>query len=255
MEEVRSICNSLQKCDKGKIFSFLVKHHGVFGIREFAPPMSHLSPASIQPLNRFIKRGAFLRDDLTQSRPSDFFTLAEKQAIALGLARCLVDFFDSTSVSPAWNLGKVYLVAPPERKADEIRIYVTFERRNQRSFDTMVDIGNPVLLGFAKLLLEIDSGSEITLSGNGSNPQHNWADLCVELTKADRYGNGMYLSAIKECLYIHYNIPKNGDLQARLRKYLCERVVAPLEAAVSSPSSQATRAGRGTLPLRETVKK
>ncbi|KAK3365574.1 hypothetical protein B0T24DRAFT_636124 [Lasiosphaeria ovina] len=113
VKEVQSLCGDLQILDRQKIFSLVIKSRGIFNVGEPTLPALYSSPASLQPLSRHIERGAFLRDDRTQPRPPDFFKPAEKQAFALGLARCLVDFFDSTSASPAWSLGKVYLAKPP----------------------------------------------------------------------------------------------------------------------------------------------
>lgn len=250
------MCGDLQRFDRHKIFSLVIKSRGVFSVGEPTPSALYSSPTSLQPLRTHIERGAFLRDDRTQTRPPDFFTPAQKHAIALRLARCLVDFFDSTSASPAWSLGKVYLAQAPGRKAEESEIYVTFEFGKQTSLDALVKIGNTVLLDFARLLLEINNGSEIKLSDSDRDPIYNWADLCVQLKDAERHGDGMYLSAIKGCLYVHCDIREGEDLQALLREHFYGQVVAPLEAAVSPPSSQAARtarAGRGTPALHEAV--
>lgn len=200
------------------------------------PPKSYLSDAPVQPLEHLIKLGAFLRDSRQRSRPPDFFTPAQKQAIALKLARCFMDFFDSESNSPAWDLGKVYLVAPPGNRTQDRLIYVAFNNGNPHPPTAPPDIGHPVLLAFAKLLLEIDDGNEIDLSQCGSSVEQ-WAQLCVHAQAAERAGSGLYALAVSACLYLHVNFPRDEDPKAEIRRRIHQRVVSQLEAALNRPDS------------------
>jgi hypothetical protein len=239
---VENICFDLQTCNKERLFEFFVEHRGIFSIdaNPLPPLPSLLSHEQLQPLTHFLVEGTFLRDDRTRRRPLDFATPNQKQTIALNLARCLLDFFDSMAGFPVWDSTKVFLALRPGGLSQEGRMYVTFEDGAQDVPTTYTDIGNPILLSFAKLLLEIEGGREIKISETETNID-TWAKLCVHAREAELAGSGLFAQAVRGCLYLHLHISRDGDPKANFRKCLYEQVVSHLEAAVNQPTRKRRR--------------
>jgi len=161
--------------------------------------------------------------------------------MALKLAYCLLEFFDSVSGFPVWDSTKIYFISRPRAGPESGRMYVTFASESQQPFTACPEVGNPILIAFAKLLLEVDRGSEIDLSQYDNNIA-KWAQLCVYAQAAERAGSGLLAQAIRGCLYLHLHIPKESDQKAGIRKCLYEQVVSQLEAAVNPPTRKRRRA-------------
>ncbi|KAN0066705.1 hypothetical protein V8E54_015175 [Elaphomyces granulatus] len=232
IREIENLCMDLQTWKEGSLFQILHEHQGLFSIHDLIPP-SYLSGAPIHSLDHLLETGAFLRTDHENFRRSNLFNPRQKKALALKLAHCLMDFFDSNYASPTWDIGKVFLVTPPGSRTQDGLLYVGFTTKNASSPDYYTfGFGDPVMLAFAKLLLEIEEGKKIDLGQCSSNTEQ-WGRLCERAFFAERAGSGLYAEAIKACLYFHLYLPKDGDPKDALQNVVRERIVSQLETAVT----------------------
>ncbi|RFU77460.1 hypothetical protein TARUN_4763 [Trichoderma arundinaceum] len=99
--------------------------------------------------------------------------------------------------------------------------------------------GNPVLLSFAKLLLEIINGEKIDLDVDPQNANKNignWAKICGYVEEARQDGNSFYLQAVQGCLYLHMHAqqitvsqisPDSSNISTK--KVIYEQIVQNLE--------------------------
>ncbi|OQV05948.1 hypothetical protein CLAIMM_10599 isoform 1 [Cladophialophora immunda] len=233
VSEIHDICQGLETWTEGRLFQILHEHHGLFNAHDDIPPKSNLRVTPVQSLDHFIKTGAFLRTHRDKSRPLYFFDLKMKQSLALKLANCLMAFLDSETTSPSWDSAKVFLLAPSGMNAQDRLLYVTFKSGNCHWPNATVGFADPVLLAFAKLLLEIDLGKRIDLEESMSKLEQ-WAILCERAFEAERAGSGLYAEAVNGCLYLHRDLqPTDEDPKAALRKAVYQRIVSRIETALA----------------------
>ncbi len=74
----------------------------------------------------------------------------------------------------------------------------------------LFQIGDPILLFFAKILIEIDQGKKIpiTISPAAEENRHAWFDLLCYLDKADVCQGSLYLDAVRACLQLRSLLPR-----------------------------------------------
>ncbi|CAM1506236.1 Fc.00g058770.m01.CDS01 [Cosmosporella sp. VM-42] len=98
--------------------------------------------------------------------------------------------------------------------------------------------GHPILLSFAKLLLEIKSGEIIDLEIRALNQDNlmSWARLCSYVATLEINGGSFdYIQAVKECLYLHLQLPKfmvdelHTSVAEALKKGIHEHIILNLE--------------------------
>lgn len=179
------------------------------------------------------------------------FKFAEKARLALSLAWCLVDFIDEDVelAAHSWNPAHIFFLYPEgttsARKGTlfiSLRLKaVTKESSAAEEEDLVQDIRpeNPVLLSFARLLLEIYDGDELPIIIHPDNATLNlkaWAQLCCARDTAEDDGVNHFLSAVHGCLnlrvYLRNEIQKGSpaDLGV-LRRVMYENIVRYLELA------------------------
>ncbi|KAE8440465.1 hypothetical protein EG329_007585, partial [Mollisiaceae sp. DMI_Dod_QoI] len=244
--QIRNICEDLENWARGELFQILHEYRGLFHALDDIPPISSLSIDPDQSLGHYIEKGAFLRNDREKPRPGEFFSPREKQTLALKLARCLLGFLDSESTSPSWNSGKVYLLTPPGVNPRNAFLYLAFKRGNDHSPAFTIEFADPVLLEFAKLLLEIDLGITINLS-QCQDRQAQWGTLCKLLYDSQLGGSGLYAEAVKGCLYLHNEFvsrPNDEDPKVFLRRIIRQEVVGKLEMALNPPTASSGKRRR-----------
>lgn len=219
-----------------------------------------LPKAPMKSLNHLISGGAFRPLDLKfwmSKQSGTRFSIVDKRRLAVKLGHGLMDFFDasidSSNIYFAVSKGECILSNPPYLRFTS-GIPTSAELREFR-------IGHPVLLSFAKLLLEIDYGEEIPLKISPSYGDENllsWARLLEWAERMEDERSDSYLEAIRGCLNVHYNIAqslrhsesagKEADLKIREEIYV--GVVEKLERASeqSIPSSSNKRRRREESP-------
>lgn len=175
---------------------------------------------------------------------------AEKARLALSLAWCLLDFIDEDLelAAHSWNPEQIFFVYPEGKTASEGTLFISLklgDTTKESSVASEEDLlqsirpGNPVLLSFARLLLEIYDGDELSIMTHHDNAALNlkaWGMLCDALEKAEADGRNHFLSAVHGCLNLRVylrNEIENGstaDLDV-LRRVMYENIVRNLELA------------------------
>lgn len=172
----------------------------------------------------------------------------EKAGIALMLARCLMEFFDDDIelASHSWAPEQIYFLSHSATHGARGDLYVSLRPRlyESRIMDLLEKFkaGNPVLLSFARLMLEIDMGEKIPMDIHPENKDNekNWAFLCglVEW-RLENTGNVQYLEAVKGCLHLCNNLPRSKDrakgpvARKVLSRAIYEKIVRKLELIVN----------------------
>lgn len=173
------------------------------------------------------------------------FNHREKTALALSLARCLMVFFDRRLERAfcSWSAESIFFMRSSLPYGEEPPCWHILVESQPPSFKYpnflhRIVPGNPILLSFAKLLLEIINGEKIPLdidSQNISKNIGNWAQMCSYVEEALQDGNSFYLQAVQGCLYLHMHLQKGDGLQtinssgAAMREVIYEQIVRNLE--------------------------
>lgn len=177
------------------------------------------------------------------------FGAKEKASLALALGRCLMDFFDHDFIPDNWSSENIFFLRSALKNGKSRLIYVLLRPKLPAiqvpcRFKS-VEPGNPVLLSFAKLLLEIEEGRKIDMDIKPECKDNLllWAELCGFLNEAKNNRNSCYLEAVHGCLYLHV-FKDNSSLVSlkRLRQengsfevkeVIYERIVHKLELEVN----------------------
>ncbi|KAK4170033.1 hypothetical protein QBC43DRAFT_225815 [Cladorrhinum sp. PSN259] len=202
-----------------------------------------------ETLEGLVVKGAF-KPALTyetfksQGTTAPRFTPLEMRKLAVKLGYCLMDFFDA-------DLGcKRFRFCSSESGIRKDRIYLSFSSSLPAAEDLRIfRIGHPTLLSFAKLLLELYSGSPVSvepinLCWNQGN-EAIWLEMFKYLDGLENEQNDSYLQAIRRCLMIHTTIAqklrsspgKEDDLV--IRRVLYKKVVCNLERGLEEATPRA----------------
>jgi nucleoside phosphorylase len=257
INEARSdgICAAIQRAKtQGRSLYLVVDKKGLFDISDKMPstPLSlaHLTSETLQDL--------LDQKALTRITPRDCFTGSaknklssrEKDILALGLARCLMEFFDANIelALHSWRPECVYFLRSTRGHARDRILYISLKPLGPASSEespvqsaSPVGPGNPVLLSFARLLLEIENGENIALEVKPDRRANlpSWGEMCDIVERIESEGGGNYLQAVKGCLYLHIALRKiqneavDLSLSDLLRKTIYEQIVHRLEANVN----------------------
>ncbi|WKT38261.1 Nucleoside phosphorylase superfamily [Fusarium oxysporum f. sp. vasinfectum] len=214
--------------------------------------MSHpiLKNLASQSLAERITSGMFkrqtVRDLIAQQQGNQnakvHYTLKAKRALAAELGYCLLDFFDTSLDSK-----DICFFGSLKNYAETDRFYRSFSSQIPSSPELRVfHIGHPVLLSFAKILLELDDGEAITLDIRphyGDKNKQAWVQLLTSLDVLQEQGARLedsYTEAIRGCLNVHSQLPsiKTEGTQAdiAIRDKLYHHIVQHLETALENCS-------------------
>jgi nucleoside phosphorylase len=207
-----------------------------------------LENSASQSLAERIASGMFKRQtvrDLIAKEPGSQcypaqYTLKAKRALAVELGYCLLDFFDA-SLDPRDICFFGSLPNPSERD--------TFYRSFSSQFPSSPEfrlfrIGHPVLLSFAKILLELDDGEAIPLDIRPYYCEENtqvWLQLLSSLDILQERGamlEDSYTEAIRGCLNVHSQLrcveTDGSQADILIRNKLYHHVVQHLETALEN---------------------
>lgn len=245
---INDICSHLQSCSgKGSLLELLVKNQGIFSVRELPPSPFYLNGRPPSSLYTLLASGAFSRIDTANFRtlsPLPILAAKQKKAIALQLARCLMEFFDTGFTSKTWDPQKIFASYPPESKLSDGGWYATFSRGETPSgySEFTTDRPIPSLLSFAQLLLAIEEGQVVGPDVDIGEAHHEAcsSQIFLRLAKAEQAGCGLYADAIRGCLLSHRYLyseldsetAEGVDVTAAVRTVIYEKIVLPLEAAL-----------------------
>lgn len=263
-----SICAAIERArERGRKLYAFIDQRGLFDISDKMPPiLSSLDKFSAESLGNLLDQKAFSRitpRDYLEGASQEKFGSREKAALALALARCLMDFFDEDLelASYSWKPESIFFIRSSGAHASSRVPYISLRPKSSgpQSPDLLKTVGpgNPVLLSFARLLLEIDNGEQIPME---IHPESNanvtkWGEMCSFVNVAEREGSGNYLKAVEGCLYLHMSLPKSREQTTAsanevLRKVIYDKIVQHLELMVNPQSSKRKyRDSVSTLPL------
>lgn len=270
-EKKNDICVAIHKTWKRRTkLRLFVDQRGLFDVTDEGPPIStydHTEEALNLLLDknafRPITPGAYLRGIVIER-----FDHREKTALALALARCLMVFFDRSleRASCNWSAENIFFMRSSRPYGEPPRWHILVGSQspsfNYPGFFHRIVPGNPVLLSFAKLLLEIINGEKIPLEIDLQNINKNignWARMCSYVEEARQDGNSFYLQAVQGCLYLHMHMQKDDDLQttnssgAAMREVIYEQIVRNLEKELNPDGLKRKR--RGSFSERPNLKR
>ncbi|CVL02541.1 uncharacterized protein FMAN_00047 [Fusarium mangiferae] len=209
-----------------------------------------LNNPSGQSLAERIASGMFkrqtVRDLIAQKHGSQdakvHYTLKAKRALAAELGYCLLDFFDASLDSE-----DICFLTSLQNHVERDRLYRSFSSQIPSSPELrLFQIGHPVLLSFAKILLELDDGEAIPLDIRphyGEENKQAWLQLLSGLDTLKERGARLedsYTEAIRGCLNVHsqlQNVKFEGtQADIIIREKLYQHIVQHLETALENCS-------------------
>ncbi|KAL7946793.1 hypothetical protein V8C42DRAFT_352307 [Trichoderma barbatum] len=247
LRKKNNICVSVHETWKQRTkLRLFFDQRGLFDITDEEPPIStSLHDYEEEALNslldknmfRPISPGAYL-----QGLAIERFDHQEKTSLALALARCLMVFFDKSLERAIcnWNTESIFIMRSAQSHG-EARWHILVRSRppgfKHPNVHDKIGPGNPILLSFAKLLLEITNGETIKLDVDPQNINKNignWAQMCGYVEEARQDRNSFYLQAVQGCLYLHMHLQRGQDQHTTLsgtamREVIYEQIVRNLE--------------------------
>ncbi|KAM0430013.1 hypothetical protein ACHAPT_006019 [Fusarium lateritium] len=158
---------------------------------------------------------------------------ATKAQMALGLSRCLMDFFDKglELASHTWIADNVHFKDSSAKDGKQRLLYVSLRPNLGHTpgsdMAKMFNSGNPVVLSFAKLLLEVLDGKAINIQVKPNDDENfaSWSGLgdVVQNLLRDRGAEpfaSKYLEVVEGCLGLWAtlrNFNNRTDLSATTR--------------------------------------
>lgn len=198
---------------------------------------------------------------------------AAKAQVALGLSRCLMDFFDKglELASHSWIAENVHFreSSTNAKEGRQRLLYVSLrpnlDQEPSSDLAKMFKGGNPVVVSFAKLLLEVLDGKPINIQirPDDNKDVSSWSHLAgvVENLLHDRGEEPFaseYLKVVNACLRLWATLKSfnnRTDLTATsqfVRKVIYEEMVRKLEVLASE---QAKQGGSGAIVRSERRKR
>ncbi|KAK2799725.1 hypothetical protein FQN50_008373 [Emmonsiellopsis sp. PD_5] len=268
--EKDSICAAIQRArEKSRKLYLFVDQQGLVDISDKMPPvLASLGTFTMESLSDLLDRKAFNRitpRDYLEGTTVDKFGSRDKAVLALALARSLMDFFDEgfELALYSWQPECVYFVRSSDAHTGDRVLYISLKPRLSGSEPSdllrTVEPGNPVLLSFARLLLEIENGEKIPMEVHSESKYNlpKWAQMCAFVNMVEREASGSYLQAVEGCLYLHMALSRYtseaagaaaGDI---LRKAIYERIVRNLELTVNPQITKRNRRANGRPTTRD----
>ncbi|KAM0264972.1 hypothetical protein ACHAQJ_000488 [Trichoderma viride] len=263
LKKKNDICIAIHKTWKqGTKLRLFVDQRGLFDVTDEEPPIStSLQDYKEEGLNLLLDKNAFRPINpgtYLRGLAIERFDHREKTALALALARCLLVFFDKSLERAVcnWTAENIFFMRSPRPNGQppcwHILVGSHSPNFNYPTFHHKIVPGNPVLLSFAKLLLEIINGEKIPLDVDLQNTNKNignWAQMCGYVEEARQDGNSFYLQAVQGCLYLHMHLQKGDDLQsinssgAAMREVIYEQIVRNLEKELNPEGLKRKRRG------------
>ncbi|KAH7014827.1 hypothetical protein EDB80DRAFT_636630 [Ilyonectria destructans] len=243
-----NLCTAVQKSQKQcRKLHLLIHQRGLFDVSDEMPLIpTSFSNYTTETLGWLLDQKRLCRISpraYLEGTATDSFDSQEKTTLALALARCLMDFFDEELelASHTWNPESIFFLRSPRVCTHSHPLYVSLRPNpsgfNPSTLPATIQVGHPVLLSFARLLLEIDSGEKIPLKVHTRSQDNlaKWGEMCGLLSELEKDRNSFYLKAVKGCLYLHLHLPRSRDPGAAnatattTRKAIHENIVQNLE--------------------------
>ncbi|KAF4446597.1 pfs domain-containing protein [Fusarium austroafricanum] len=211
-----------------------------------------------QPLYERVASGMFkpstcndFLDTITQCQTFvPRYTPRRKMSIALELGYCLMDFFDIEI-----NSKKINFLGPYDIHTDQEHLYLSFTSSIPESLRFgNFKAGHPVLLGFAKVLLELYDGENLSRieinSDDWTKNVNPWFMISGYVNHRDKSPQDeAYMEAVLGCLQCHNELEK-VDLNSpradnEIRDILHDRIVQHLKRSLDGCQTQSEQKKKG----------
>ncbi|ENH65703.1 hypothetical protein FOC1_g10001676 [Fusarium oxysporum f. sp. cubense race 1] len=253
-EQIVDLCYELTSASEQNHKLQLLPQKGQL-LSAWTPILSHdsnnhpiLKNFASQSLAERITSGMFkrqtVRDLIAQQQGNQHttvkYTLKAKRALAAELGYCLLDFFDASLDSK-----DICFFGSLQNHAERDIFYRSFSSQFPSSPEfRLFHIGHPVLLSFAKILLELDDGEAIPLDIRphyGEENKQAWLQLLSSLDVLQERGARLedsYTEAIRGCLNVHSQLqnikPEGTQADITIRNKLYHHIVQHLETALEN---------------------
>ncbi|KAI1752133.1 hypothetical protein F4782DRAFT_530745 [Xylaria castorea] len=228
------ICGSIRQ-SKSRPFSIHFDEDDLWHNNFHHHSPAHANDSRMLTLGYLLEHGFFGKD-----RDGDIFSLNDKAVLALSLARCLVHLWHGLWTRGPWTADTIQFLQVTNEILDRHNPYVNCALMKSTEYEpqpfkpTMDDLQLSVL-GFAQLLVEIETGKRIHLD-IVSSPLEDFKDG-IETAMEQReneFGRGYYNTAVQKCLQFIALLRrelKNGeeDLLSLARNVLYTNIIEPLE--------------------------
>jgi hypothetical protein len=179
----------------------------------------------------------------------------EKAEIALMLAKCLSEFIadDIELASHSLNPENILFISSSATSFDSRGgLYVSLRPTQYQPLPvgslSEFEVGDPTIFSFARLLMEIETGTKIHIQIQPETKQNqaNWFRFSGFVNEKKKTSlNCLYLDAVEGCLTLFKYRPRNlatrSDAGKVLRKAFHERVIRNLELIVNPQSAKRKR--------------
>ena len=251
ISHIPDICTGLPECSsQGQALLLFMERCTLFGAWGDSKLPAVLP--SRESLSQLIAKGAFeppsrninaVLKGLSTTRFSD----TEKRSLAVKLGFCLMDFFDAEIESKHIYFLDSSRKASPPYLAFRSKLPATSDPYNFR-----MGHPHPVLLSFAKLLLEIHYGQaiELDISSDDRAIRDAWTKLLDVVQALEREEpDSSSLQAIRGCLLVHQEIAKalgSRDIEAedadrKIRRKLHKEVICKLQQGLAESTPREKR--------------
>ncbi|KAI0547869.1 hypothetical protein F4679DRAFT_586154 [Xylaria curta] len=243
------ICGSI-RLFKARPFSIDFDEEDLLHNKFHSQSPVHADDFRVLTLGYLLEHGFFSKD-----RDGDIFSLNDKAVLALSLARCLIHLWHGLWTRGPWTAGTIRFLHTTDEIIDRHSPYVncdlkSIEEEFQPFKPTLDDLQRSVL-GFAQLLVEIETGQRIQLDV-ASVPIEDFKDgiEAVMESRKNEFGRGDYNTAVQKCLQFMALLRRelqNGeeDLLSLSRNVLYTNIIEPLEKNFSQiPDPAAARISR-----------
>ncbi|CAJ0545094.1 Ff.00g085670.m01.CDS01 [Fusarium sp. VM40] len=174
----------------------------------------------------------FIAQQLNTQRLVRRYTLKRKRILAVELGYWLLDFFDASL-----NSNDIYFFESFNELAKKDRFYCSFSTQFPTSPEFRVfQIGHPVLLTLAKILLELDDGEMIPVKicpHYGEENSQAWFQLMSALQLKGPGLDESYTKAVRGCLNVHTHLQdvdtESDKADMMIRDHLYHHIVQHLE--------------------------
>ncbi|KAI0857485.1 hypothetical protein F4860DRAFT_357029 [Xylaria cubensis] len=253
------ICGSI-RLSKSRLFSIDFDEEDLLHNKFHPQSPVYADDFRVLTLGYLLEHGFFGKD-----RDGDIFSLNDKAVLALSLARCLIHLWHGLWTRGPWTAGTIRFLHTTNEILDRHSPYVNCALESTgdelQPFKPTLDNLQLSVLGFAQLLVEIETGERIQLdvaSGEripldvASVPLEDFKD-CIEAvieSRKNEFGRRDYNTAVQKCLQFRALLRRelqNGEenLLSLSRNVLYTNIIEPLEKNFSQiPDPTAARMSR-----------
>ncbi|KAF3933556.1 hypothetical protein ABW19_dt0202343 [Dactylella cylindrospora] len=243
---IKSLCETLPNFTDHRVQLMVEINGDSCNIHFYEEPASktHSGAAFSDPLEKLIADGLLQRLTFQNSHwlPDDVFSNRDKCILAFKLGCFFLNFFDAEFTKRSWNSASIVFLVPPDRKRQEGFLYIRCSPRATCEEEPSV-FGNPALIYFARLLLEIHYGEAIITRDEDLGPNIIFSRISQFLTRA-RAGNGSaFLDAVAGCLSLAQRLNETEEPQedAIIRQLMYEKIVRHLEKNLEENTASSVR--------------